>query len=183
MASIANMVLSAGFVGLVVSGISYIGLTAEARNNARLKEQVNRGVELGQKGDFKGAQSALAAVVERNPTNVDALFNLGIALSATGELDAAERAFARVVELDPTDFDAVAEQAALLAQKGEPKRALDLLEKIPVGSGHLEARIIQDPRFDNLEEEARYVAIKTKHGHPPPPSQPPPPTEEAPAAP
>ena len=183
MASIANMVLSAGFVGLVVSGISYIGLTAEARNNARLKEQVNRGVELGQKGDFKGAQSALAAVVERNPTNVDALFNLGIALSATGDLDAAERSFARVVELDPTDFDAVAEQAALLAQKGEPKRALDLLEKIPVGSGHLEARIVQDPRFDSLEEEARYVAIKTKHGHPPPPSQPPPPAEEAPAAP
>lgn len=183
MASIANMVLSAGFVGLVVSGISYIGLTADARNSARLKEQVNRGVELGQKGDFQGAKSALVSVVEKNPNNVDALFNLGIALSATGELDAAERAFARVVQLDSLDFDALAEQAALLAQKGEPTKALDLLEKIPVGSGHLEARIVQDPRFDSLDEEARYVAIKTKHGHPPPPAQPPPTAEAAPAAP
>ncbi len=183
MASIANMVLSASFVGLVVSGIGYIGLTAEGRNSARLKEQVNRGVELGQKGDFKGARAVLAAVVEKNPSNVDALFNLGIAFSATGELDAAERAFARVAELDPTDFDAVAERAALLAQKGEPTKALDLLEQIPVGAGHLEARIVQDPRFDNLDEEARYIAIKTKHGHPPPPSQVAPAADDTPAAP
>jgi len=55
----------------------------------------DRGIQLYQKGDTKGAIEALRAATSKNLDDGDAWHYLGLALLATGNKDEARKAFAR----------------------------------------------------------------------------------------
>lgn len=176
MVSLDRIILSGGFVALVVSGLSWIGISARGRNEARLKAEINHAVAMGEAGRYGEAKDALAKIVKEEPDNVDALFNFGLAAWGSGDLQAAEHTFVRIGQLAPTDYEASAELAGLYCQLGEHAKALDLLEKVPVGAGNLAARLRGDSRFESLDEEPRMKAIYAKHGiHLAEPEQAPPP--------
>ncbi|MGZ5539670.1 MAG: tetratricopeptide repeat protein, partial [Halobacteriota archaeon] len=70
------------------------------------KEQVNEGVALYEKGDYKGALSKFEKATESDPALAAAWSDKGCALGRLGKRDAALEAFKKALEIAPDNREA-----------------------------------------------------------------------------
>lgn len=159
-------------VGLAFGSKAAIQHSAEAHEAQKAaaieaeKQRVKDAVAVGQAGDYARAEQLLEALSHERPDDADILFNLGISKAAQEKDDDADKLFARVLELDPKDFDAVAERAGIKRRKNLLDETFILLDKIPVGEGHLKERLMRDPLWADLMNEPRMIELAKKHGVP-----------------
>ncbi len=74
--------------------------------SAPVREQVQQGYALAQRGDLTGAEAVLRRVLKAEPNNAFALGVLGTVLSQQSKFEEAERVLERAVEIDPNDLGA-----------------------------------------------------------------------------
>ncbi|MCK6548476.1 tetratricopeptide repeat protein [Myxococcota bacterium] len=173
------------FLALAVGGIGYAGLSAvESSKKLRLEQEeaaatakIREALAAGETEQFGKAEALLREVLEKQPSNIDALFNLGIALVAQDKNDDADATFQKVLAVKPDDWDAVAERAGLAKRRAtktstttlDPKEldaALGLLESIPAGKGNVAERLVRDPLWADLIGHERLIKLFDKHGVP-----------------
>ncbi len=77
-----------------------------SREPERVVPRVNLGRYLLASGDPAGAEAALQAALDRNPTSADALGALGVAQARRGELLEAARSWRRALRFDPAQPEA-----------------------------------------------------------------------------
>jgi len=128
------------------------------------RSNIAEAVRRGEEGDYESAAVMLAEVYNADPGDIDAAYNLGIALQALGKNDDAEKIFSGILAKDPEDYDATAELAGVYDAKGDADRALQLLDKVPVGKANMTARLEDGTRWAAVRKDARFEALLTKHG-------------------
>lgn len=89
------------------------------------KEHFDKGRELAQQGDFKGAAIEFEAVLKKDRDNVSAMTMLGVAYYNLERLDEAIAQYQQAIELAPGDADIHSNLAAAYVQKKEMDKALE----------------------------------------------------------
>ncbi|MCB9655970.1 MAG: tetratricopeptide repeat protein [Deltaproteobacteria bacterium] len=85
--------------------------------------------EAFQRGEYEAAEAAYAALLKREPGNVEALFNWAVTLQRLGKLDAAKSAYERVLGADPNDLQAVTNLAVVLRRQGALDAAIEVAQR------------------------------------------------------
>jgi tetratricopeptide (TPR) repeat protein len=129
-------------VAALLFGVARAGI--ESSRRAQMKTEMREAVEAGTRGDYGEAESKLRALVREHPDEVDALFNLGLAELALEHDQDADALFAKVLALNPKDYDAMVERAAIQKHRGHAAAALEILDAIPAGQGHLRERLLNE---------------------------------------
>ena len=95
-----------------------------------------RGVLQAQRGDYRGAEASFRKAVELAPAYRGAYYNLGRLYQEHADEDAravdkAISVYERLLELEPGSGEANYQLAVLLQSKGEARRALEHLDRLP----------------------------------------------------
>lgn len=104
-------------------------LEARAQKEPEAQELLERGTQLGEAGDLRGAQTLLQRAIELNPDLVDAHFNLATVFRDQGNLDAAVAAMRRAVQLRPDDFEARMRLGTWLFERRQYPEASEAFER------------------------------------------------------
>ena len=81
-------------------------------------------------GDLRAADALSARAVTLAPQKADAWLSRGLVLGALGRITDAGQAFAQAAQIDPKSADAWFYAATVEIQKGNPKRASELLNRV-----------------------------------------------------
>jgi tetratricopeptide (TPR) repeat protein len=90
---------------------------------------VNLGVLVGKQGQLTKAADVLRAGNAQLPYNTDILFNLALTQQEAGNRDAAIATYERVIDIDPRSIEAYSAVAALLAECGRLRAAVEELKR------------------------------------------------------
>ena len=113
----------------VVTEREELEMEARARQEPEARELLQRGTELGKRGDLEGGVSLLRRAIELNPSLADAHFNLAIAYGRLGRPDAAIAAMREAVRLQPDDAEAHLRLGGWLFERGRLAEACEAYER------------------------------------------------------
>ena len=95
-------------------------------------------------GDYAVAIKAYDAVLQRDPDNAGIMYNRAYALHQVGDLDGAQAGYEKVLAAEPTSIDAAVNLGALLKEKGEVDRAIEVT-KAALAQGRVQRPSPQQP--------------------------------------
>ncbi len=98
--------------------------TRQEKDDLSSSPELQRGIALAQKGDFKKAQEAFEQAVTLHPRDARALTALGQVQEELGKLPESIETFHKVIELDPRSADAHENLAIALGDRSELAAAL-----------------------------------------------------------
>jgi TonB family protein len=124
-------------------------LTSYGQQTSRMTAELDRGIELYNRGDFAGATDALQAAVKRKSDDISAWHYLGLTLAKLGKSDEARKAHEKAARL----------AEALLDQMQTPSKdqlvqAAESAEQFVALSGNLSAKKAQEWR-----DRASYLRV------------------------
>ncbi len=97
----------------------------------QLTAHLDRGWDLAQKGDTRGAESSARRAIELDPESPEAHNLLGFIASLDGDCDEAVEAYQQAISLDETYVEAMLNAAELYIHPlGEFEQAIDLCERV-----------------------------------------------------
>jgi len=112
-------------------------------------------------GNIKGAIKAYKILKKLEPERPEILLNLGT-LYLNGEdqdLDEAKSNFKKAINLMPDDPTSYYNLACAHAIAGEPKDAVDMLEKVFKLSPEWKEDVKKDADFDGIRDDARFKKL------------------------
>lgn len=152
------------FLFVVTATLGFAAKTGiESGRREALRQRIQEAAEIGDDGKLDQAAELLRSILRQHPSSAEAHFMLGVVLVSENQLDEADASFERALELEPTDWESLAERAVILKLKGQSTDALELLEKIPEGKGHLEERL-SEALWADLVDNQRFKALLGRHG-------------------
>jgi tetratricopeptide (TPR) repeat protein len=117
--------LLASFILSLLSGsLSRSQETRQERDDLSSSPELQRGITLAQKGDFKKAEEAFVQAVTLHPHDARALTALGQVQEQLGKLPESIATFRKVIELDPRSADAHENLGIALGDRSDLAAAL-----------------------------------------------------------
>ena len=158
-ASIGLYFLLASFILSLFSGsLSRSQETRQERDDLSSSPELQRGITLAQKGDFKKAEEAFVQAVTLHPRDARALTALGQVQEQLGKLPESIQTFRKVIELDPRSADAHENLGIALADQSDLAAALrESSVAIRLAPGSASAHFLRGRLLGDLgkHEEAR----------------------------
>ena len=158
-ASIGLYFLLASFILSLFSGsLSRSQETRQERDDLSSSPELQRGITLAQKGDFKKAEEAFVQAVTLHPRDARALTALGQVQEQLGKLPESIQTFRKVIELDPRSADAHENLGIALADRSDLAAALkESSVAIRLAPGSASAHFLRGRLLGDLgkHEEAR----------------------------
>ena len=115
------------------------------RRNDKLRDEAWAAVECGK---LEFGLRLIGRAVERGPANARSWHEQGLIFKLCGKLVSAEQSLAEAVELSPNYAAALRELAALVAERGARRQALELLKRLIVVEPEDRAARAQIERWD-----------------------------------
>ena len=117
--------LLAGLILALFSGsLSRSQETRQQKDDPSSSPELQRGIALAQKGDFKKAEEAFEQAVTLHPSDARALTALGQVQEQLGKLPESIETFRKVIELDPRSADAHENLGIALGDRSDLAAAL-----------------------------------------------------------
>jgi tetratricopeptide (TPR) repeat protein len=120
----------------------------------KARELLQKAIELESRGRFADATSCYQKILNKEPSNIDALFLLGRAYCQQGQLEAGAPLFRKIVTLRPDHAPAHVLLGRVLADTGKPQDALP----------HFERATAADPN-DMIAQMSRADTLLTLNRH------------------
>jgi Flp pilus assembly protein TadD len=98
--------------------------TRQLKEDLSSSPELQRGIDLAQKGDFKKAEVAFEQAVTLHPSDARALTALGQAQEQLGQLPKSIETFRKVIELDPRSAEAHENLGIALGDRSDLAAAL-----------------------------------------------------------
>ncbi len=103
--------------------------------------QAEKGVLLFEGGDPRGAADCFSRALALTPGSYSSTRNLAVCRDALGETDEALRLYLRAIDIGPADADLYLNAGAILARRGDTRRAKEFWEKaLAMDPGNRKAR-------------------------------------------
>jgi tetratricopeptide (TPR) repeat protein len=158
-ACIGHYFLLASLILALCSGsLSHSQERRQQKDDLSSSPELQRGIALAQKGDFKRAEEAFEQAVTLHPRDARALTALGQVQEQLGKLPEAIETFRKVVELDPRSADAHENLGIALGDRSELAAALkESSVAIQLAPSSAPAHFLRGRLFGDLgkHEEAR----------------------------
>ena len=131
-----------------------------AQENARAQQHADRGFQLAQQGDFKGAENELRRAVDLAPSEPQFLAGLGGVLGTQQKLEQAQIYFEKALKLEPQNLMYRRNLAANQWQLGRLEPAKDNLEHIlKVKPDDEPTILLLGMVMENLQDYSRAAAL------------------------